>query len=78
MNITVRFGNFFYIGLYSAALLMIGWSIGAKWGHTSSAGWLLFAGVLLMLIHDAAMTVTLAIVATRFAKRGRAPAQRKR
>jgi hypothetical protein len=71
MHVTVRFGNIFYIVLYSAALLAIGCSIGVRWGHSASAGWLLFAGVLLLLAHDATMTLALAIVVSRMTRRNR-------
>ena len=57
MNVTIRFSNPFYLSIFSAALLLIGWAIGAKLGHSAVAGCALFWAIVALLIHDVAMTV---------------------
>lgn len=67
MNLTIRFSNPFYIALFSAALLLIGWSIGARWGHSATALWALFFAVVLLLVHDIAMALVAGIGAYKIA-----------
>jgi hypothetical protein len=57
MNLTVRFSNPFYLSIFSAALLLTGWAIGARWGHSAVAGCALFWAIVALLIHDVAMTL---------------------
>ena len=57
MNLTVRFSNPFYLFIFSAALLLIGWAIGARWSHSAVAGCALFWAIVALLIHDVAMTL---------------------
>lgn len=38
MKVTVRFANPFLVTIYTITLLMIGFAIGAHWGHTLAAG----------------------------------------
>jgi hypothetical protein len=71
LNITVRFGNPFLVTIYTAALLMIGWAIGAYWGHTLAAGWMLLFATILLLLHDAAVAILLALAAAKIASYGR-------
>ncbi|MBB6147181.1 hypothetical protein HNQ77_005175 [Silvibacterium bohemicum] len=77
MNVRVTFANPFYILLYSAVLLTLGWSIGAEWGHSRTAGWWLLAATLLMLIHDTAMTITIFLISIAFAQRNKATGEQK-
>jgi hypothetical protein len=57
MNVTVRFSNLFYLSIFSAVLLLIGWAIGARWGHSATAGYALFWAIVALLVHDVAMAV---------------------
>jgi hypothetical protein len=57
MNVTVRFSNPFYLSIFSAVLLLIGWAIGARWGHSATAGYALFWAIVALLFHDVAMAV---------------------
>ncbi len=57
LNVTVRFGHPFLVTLYTSALLMIGWAIGAHWSHTFAAGWMLLLATILLLLHDAAVAI---------------------
>lgn len=67
MNVTVRFSNPFYLSIFSAVLLLIGWAIGARWGHSASAGYALFWAIVALLVHDVAMAVLAGISGYRFA-----------
>lgn len=71
MKVTVRFGNPFFILLYSAALLAIGWTIGTRWGHSLPASLTLLFAILLLLLHDAAIAVLLATAATKAPSSGK-------
>lgn len=66
MKVTVSFANPFLITVYTLVMLMIGFSIGAHWGHTLAAGWALLFATIFLVIHDSAMAVLLAIAAARF------------
>ncbi len=57
MNVTVRFSNPFYLSIFSAVLLLIGWAIGTRWGHSATAGYALFWAIVALLVHDVAMAV---------------------
>jgi hypothetical protein len=57
MNVTVRFSNPFYLSIFSAVLLLTGWAIGARWGHSATAGYALFWAIVALLAHDVAMAV---------------------
>lgn len=61
MKVTVSFGNPFAAAIYSVVLLMIGWAIGAQWGHTLTAGWMLFQATILLFVHDAVIVALLMI-----------------
>jgi hypothetical protein len=61
MNVTVRFSNPVYLSIFSAALLLIGWAIGAKWGHSATAGYAFFWAIVALLVHDIAMAVVAGI-----------------
>jgi hypothetical protein len=37
MNVTIRFSNLFCLATCSSVMLLIGWDIGARWGHTAIA-----------------------------------------
>jgi hypothetical protein len=49
----------------TVALLMIGWTTGAHWGHTLSAAWMIFFVTILLLLHDAAIAILLAMAAIK-------------
>ena len=57
MNLTIRFSNPFYLATFAAALLLIGWAIGARYGHTATAGYALFGAFIALLIHDFVMAI---------------------
>ena len=57
MNLIVRFSNFFYLSIFSAVLLLIGWAIGARFGHSAAAGYALLWAIIGILVHDVAITV---------------------
>jgi hypothetical protein len=57
MNVTVRFSNPFFLSIFSAVLLFIGWAVGARWGHSATAGYALFWAIVALLVHDVAMAV---------------------
>ena len=57
MNVTVRFSNPFYLALFSASVLLVGWAIGARWGNSATAGYALFWAIIALLVHDVAMAV---------------------
>jgi len=61
MDVTIRFANPFYLSLFSAALLLTGWAIGAKWGHSATAGCVLVWAIVALLVHDIAMAVVAGI-----------------
>ena len=67
MNLTVRFSNPLFLAIFSAAILTIGWAIGARWGHSGAAACALFGAVVALLIHDAAMTLVAGMTAYRTA-----------
>ena len=71
MKVTVSFGNPFTVTVYTAVLLIIGWAIGAHWGHTLSAAWMVFFVTILLLLHDAAIAILLAIAAIKVASSGK-------
>jgi hypothetical protein len=57
INITIRFANPFIFIIFSAVLLLLGWSIGARWGHTANAGCALLAAIVILLVHGMEMAV---------------------
>jgi hypothetical protein len=57
MNLTIRFSNPFYLATFSAALLLVGWAVGARWGHSATAGYALIWAIVALLLHDVAMAV---------------------
>ena len=67
MKVTISFGNPFAVVVYTLALLMIGGAIGAHWGHTISAAWMIFFVTILLLLHDAAIAILLAMAAIKAA-----------
>lgn len=67
MKVTIRFGNPFFVTIYTGALLMIGWAIGARWGHSATAGYALFWAFVALFIHDIAMAIVAGIGGYKFA-----------
>jgi hypothetical protein len=67
MKVTIRFGNPFLVTIYTVAMLMIGWAIGAHWGHTLTAGRMLFFATILLVMHDVTIAILSAIAATQIA-----------
>lgn len=65
MKLTVSFGNPFVAAIYSIALLMIGWAIGAQWGYTLAAGWMLFLATISLFVHDALIVALLMIAVAK-------------
>ena len=65
MKVTVSFGNPFTVTAYTVSLLMIGWAIGARFGHTLLSGWMVFLATILLLLHDAAFAILLAMAAIK-------------
>lgn len=67
MSLTIRFSNPFYLVTFSAVLLLIGWAVGAQWGHSASAGYAIFWAIVVLLVHDMAMAVLAGIGGYKFA-----------
>jgi TRAP-type mannitol/chloroaromatic compound transport system permease small subunit len=67
MNVTIRFSNPFCLVTFSAAMFLIGWAIGARWGHSATAGYALFWAIVALLVHDAAMVILTGIGGYKFA-----------
>jgi lipopolysaccharide export LptBFGC system permease protein LptF len=67
MNVTVRFSNPFYLSLFSAAVLLIGFSIGARWGRSATAGYAIFWAIVALLVHDVAMAFLAGFTAYKLA-----------
>jgi hypothetical protein len=67
MNVTVRFSNPVYLSIFSTALLLIGWAIGARWGHSATAGYAFFWAILVLIVHDIAMAVLAGITGYKVA-----------
>ena len=53
--------------LYSTALLMIGWAIGAHWGHNFPSGWMVFFVAIALFLNDAVIAILFAIAAAKLA-----------
>jgi hypothetical protein len=71
MKVTVSFANPFLATIYAVSLLLIGWAIGAHWGHTVTAGWMLLISTIFMLVHDAVIATLLGIAAAKVASSGK-------
>ena len=71
MRVTVSFGNPFAALVYTVTLLMIGWAIGAHWGHTISSAWMVFFATIFLLLHDVAIAILFAIAASKIASYGK-------
>ena len=76
MNVTIRFSNPVYLSIFSSALLLIGWAIGARWGQSPTAGYAFFRAIVAVLVHDVAMAVLAGITGYRVAKHFRSKDQR--
>ena len=71
MKVTVSFANPFLVAIYTVSLLLIGFAIGSYYGHTLAAGWTLLIATILLLAHDVAIAVLLAMAAARVASSDR-------
>jgi hypothetical protein len=71
MKATITFANPLWVVTWTTPMLLIGYSIGARWGHTLTAGWMLLFATVALLIHDAGMAFVLLIAAARIASAGR-------
>lgn len=65
MQFTVSFANPFMMTAYTGAALAIGWAIGAHWGHTMTAVWMMIVAAVLMYLHDVAIGIVLAMAIAR-------------
>jgi hypothetical protein len=70
MKVTVSFANPFLVAIHTVTFLMIGFAIGAHWGHTLTAGWMLLFATIFLLIHDCAIVLLLAVAASKVASSG--------
>jgi uncharacterized membrane protein len=61
INVTLRFSNPFYFIPFCAAVLLVGEAIGARWGHSATAGRALICAIFALLVHDVAVTVSAGI-----------------
>lgn len=61
MQFTVSFANPFIMTAYTGAALAIGWAVGAHWGHTMTAVWMMIAAAILLYLHDVAIGIVLAM-----------------
>ncbi len=71
MNFTVSFANPFMMTAYTGAALAIGWAIGAHWGHSMTAVWMMIAAAILFYLHDVAIGLVLAMAFARASRSGR-------
>jgi hypothetical protein len=65
------FVNPLAVAVYTAALLAIGWTIGAHYKNTVASAWMVFFAMIFLLLHDAAIAILLVIAATKVAPSGR-------
>ena len=65
MQFTLSFANPFLMTAYTRAALAIGWAIGAHWGHTATAFWMVIAAAVLFYLHDVAIGLVLAMAIAR-------------
>jgi hypothetical protein len=68
LNLTITFSDPHYLVTLSAALLPLGWAIGARWGHTSTADYVLAGAIVALIIHDLTITVLAGIGGYKYAK----------
>ncbi|MCL2658976.1 MAG: hypothetical protein FWD64_00460 [Acidobacteriaceae bacterium] len=62
----VRFPNLLLLASYTVATLLTGWAVGARWGHTLTAGWALFFATIFLTVHDIVFATLLLIAASKF------------
>lgn len=65
MKVTISFGTPFLVSLYTLSILLTGWAIGAHWGHTLAAGWMLFLATIFLVVHDTCIAILFAMAANR-------------
>lgn len=65
MKTTVSFANPFTMTAWTGAILAVGWAIGARWGHTITAAWMLFLAAILLYLHDVVIALMLAMAVTK-------------
>lgn len=65
MNFTVSFANPFMMTAYTGAALAIGCAIGAHWGHSMTAVWMMIAAAILLYLHDVAIGIVLAMAVAK-------------
>lgn len=70
MKVTVSFAAPVPATLTTTSLLLIGWAIGAHWGHNLAAGCVLLIAMVLMLLHDVVLAVFLAMAAAKLSSSG--------
>ena len=71
LKVSVSFANPFPIAIYTVSLLLIGFAIGSHYGHSLAAGWMLLIATILLLVHDVAIAILLAIAAAKVVSFGR-------
>lgn len=72
MNFTVSFANPFMMTVYTGATLAIGCAIGAHWGHSTTAVWMMIAAAVLLYLHDVAIGIVLAMAVAKASSSSRA------
>jgi hypothetical protein len=65
MKATISFGNPVAGTAFTVAVLLIGWWIGARWGHTITAGWMLLFATIFLILHDAIILALLIMALTK-------------
>ena len=61
MNFKLSFSNPIAAAAFTGSALVIGWAIGAHWGRTTNAVWMLFIAGIFLYLHDMAIAVLLAM-----------------
>jgi hypothetical protein len=67
MKATISFGNPVAGTAFTVAVLLFGWWIGARWGHTLTAGWMLLFATIFLILHDAIILALLIMALTKIA-----------
>ncbi len=65
MKVTVSFANPFTVTAYTGTALAIGWTIGAHWGHTTTAVWMSLIAAIFLYLHDVAIALLVAVAIAR-------------
>lgn len=65
MKFTVTLSNPLPVAAYTGTAVAAGWAIGAHWGLTTTAAWMLFIAAAFLYLHVGAFVVMAAIAVSR-------------